>query len=570
MPRLSGAFLTVDPLAEATLYRTLKRTPGVAGVTLTRAAIRSFRETFRENLMRMILFSLGFSSIIAGAVVYNAARISLSERERDLASMRVLGFNRREIARILFGELALVVLVAIPLGIASGYGLAKLTLILLHNELYRIPLIIRPATYGQAVLGVTVAAVLSAVLVRRRLGPAESRRGTQVPRVEETDMTVRHQRILAWAAAAAVLLIFVVWAFWPRAMPIDVAEVHRDALTVTLDEEGETRGCASASWCPPQSPDARCESSSSRGIRCVPATPSWRSSSRSRPFLLDARGRAEAEARVQAAEADFEGAKHHIASARAELEFAQIERERAQRLAAEEVVSAEALDAAELAERQAAEAAEAAAHAVESASFRLTSERARLLELGSPGRRGDDPIVLRAPIDGSVLRLLHESEGVVRAGEALLELGDATALEVVADFLSSDAVVIQPGARVMIERWGGQQPLEGRVERVEPSGFTKISALGVEEQRVNVIIELTGGEVAQQGLGDGYRVEVRVVVWGGGRRAATAGRQPVSSGRGLGGSTASKTAAPGCGRSRLGRARRHRSKCAKDWSKAIA
>lgn len=166
---LSGAFLTVDPLAEAALYRTLKNTPGVAGVTLTKAAIRSFRETFRENLMRMILFSLGFSSIIAGAVVYNAARISLSERERDLASLRVLGFNRREIARILFGELTLVVLAAIPLGVACGYGLAWLTLALLHNELYRIPLTIAPATYGVAVLGVVLAAVLSAVLVRRRL-----------------------------------------------------------------------------------------------------------------------------------------------------------------------------------------------------------------------------------------------------------------------------------------------------------------------------------------------------------------------------------------------------------------
>ncbi len=166
---LSGAFLAVDPSRETRLYSTLKKTPGVAGVSLTRAAIRSFRQSIRGNMMRMILFNLAFSSIIAVAVVYNAARISLSERERDLASMRVLGFSRREIAFVLFGELALVVAVAIPVGVASGNGLAALILAMLGNELYRIPLIIAPATYGWAVLTVTVATILSALIVRRRL-----------------------------------------------------------------------------------------------------------------------------------------------------------------------------------------------------------------------------------------------------------------------------------------------------------------------------------------------------------------------------------------------------------------
>ena len=165
----SGAFLTVDPDAEQALYRTLKATPGVAGVALTRAAIRSFRASLRENLVRIIFFNLLFSSVIAVAVVYNAARISLSERERDLASMRVLGFTRHEIARVLFGELTLIVLAAIPIGLAGGTGLAALVLALLDQEVYRLPLTIAPATYGLAVATVAVAALGSALWCRRRL-----------------------------------------------------------------------------------------------------------------------------------------------------------------------------------------------------------------------------------------------------------------------------------------------------------------------------------------------------------------------------------------------------------------
>jgi HlyD family secretion protein len=137
------------------------------------------------------------------------------------------------------------------------------------------------------------------------------------------------------------------------------------------------------------------------------------------------------------------------------------------------------------------------------------------MNLGDPERRGDDPILLHAPIDGVVLRRMHESEAIVLAGEPLLEVGDARDLEIVADYLSSDVVEIRPGARVLIERWGGRGALEGRVRRVEPAGFTKISALGVEEKRVNVIIDLESPVEIRVGLADGYRVETRIVVWEG-------------------------------------------------------
>lgn len=118
-----------------------------------------------------------------------------------------------------------------------------------------------------------------------------------------------------------------------------------------------------------------------------------------------------------------------------------------------------------------------------------------------------------APVDGVILKRLRESESVVPVGEPLLEIGDPKRIEIVADLLSTDAVRISPGTPVLIDEWGGDHPLHGRVRRVEPSGFMKVSALGVEEQRVNVIIELEDPASAARKLGDGYRVEVRVVVW---------------------------------------------------------
>jgi HlyD family secretion protein len=123
------------------------------------------------------------------------------------------------------------------------------------------------------------------------------------------------------------------------------------------------------------------------------------------------------------------------------------------------------------------------------------------------------PII--APVSGAVLKRLRESASVVAAGEPLLEIGNPNQLEIVSDLLSTDAVRVQPGTEVLIEQWGGSHPLHGRVRRVEPSGFMKVSALGVEEQRVNVIIDFADPAAAGRALGDGYRVEVRVVTWRG-------------------------------------------------------
>ena len=168
-PLLSGAFLSVDPHRIGALHHRLKHTPYVAGVTLTKAALRSFRETIVENLGLMITFNLLFAGIIAFGVVYNSARVSLSEHQRDLASLRVLGFTKAEISMILLAELATVTLVAIPVGLVIGRGLAALTLLMYDNELIRIPLVIEHSTYASSAAAVLVASALSGLVVRRRL-----------------------------------------------------------------------------------------------------------------------------------------------------------------------------------------------------------------------------------------------------------------------------------------------------------------------------------------------------------------------------------------------------------------
>ena len=129
------------------------------------------------------------------------------------------------------------------------------------------------------------------------------------------------------------------------------------------------------------------------------------------------------------------------------------------------------------------------------------------------GASKSSPILIRAPVTGVVLKRLRESESVVPAGEPLLEIGDPKNLEVVSDLLSTDAVRISTSNSVLIEGWGGDKTLKGKVRRIEPSGFTKISALGVEEQRVNVVIDFDDATVGENTLGDGFRVEVRIVIW---------------------------------------------------------
>ncbi|MEM7022984.1 MAG: ABC transporter permease [Pseudomonadota bacterium] len=168
-PTISGAYLLVDGQDEGELYRTLKDTPAVAAVTLRSAAISSFQDTLEETMVFMIAFYVVFGGLLAFGVVYNSARIALSERARELASLRVLGFTRREVSYILLGELLLLTLVALPTGCILGYLLAAGLSAAMETELYRVPFVIEPATYGIGVLVVVVAAMASSIIVRRQI-----------------------------------------------------------------------------------------------------------------------------------------------------------------------------------------------------------------------------------------------------------------------------------------------------------------------------------------------------------------------------------------------------------------
>ncbi len=168
-PQLSGAYLTVDSDAEGALFAKLKETPRVAGVTINRAALESFRQTFAENILKMTAFNIMFACVIAFGVVYNTARISLAERSRELATLRVIGFTRGEVSSILLGELAVLTLVGIPLGMLVGYGFAYALSQSLQTDLYRIPMVLSPFTFGFAAVVVSVAACVSGLIVRRRI-----------------------------------------------------------------------------------------------------------------------------------------------------------------------------------------------------------------------------------------------------------------------------------------------------------------------------------------------------------------------------------------------------------------
>jgi HlyD family secretion protein len=226
--------------------------------------------------------------------------------------------------------------------------------------------------------------------------------------------------------------------------------------------------------------------------------------------LLDARARAEAEAAVASARAALGRARAEEQRARTAAALAERELARVRALLKDGLVTQREIDTREAEMREALEAVNAAVFAAQVAGSELQRALARV----SPASDASGRVVtVVAPSDGVVLKRVRESESFVPAGDPLVEVGDPKRLEIVSDLLSTDAVKVTPGARAMIEQWGGDRTLGARVRRVEPSGFTKISALGVEEQRVNVVLDFNDPAEAWRALGDAYRVEVRVVIW---------------------------------------------------------
>jgi HlyD family secretion protein len=227
--------------------------------------------------------------------------------------------------------------------------------------------------------------------------------------------------------------------------------------------------------------------------------------------FLDARTQAQAEARVRAAEAAREAAIAHRDRAKASARMFASDFERVRELRERNVLSAQEFDSAQMRTDTAAQDERAAEFGLKIAEFELQQARA-LLTRGQPGG-GAEPLIITSPVNGRILRVFQESARVVPAGFALMEVGDPADLEVRIEVLSRDGVAVRPGARVILEQWGGPEPLRARVRLVEPSGFTKISALGVEEQRVYVIADFLDPIEQRAALGDNFRVEARIVIW---------------------------------------------------------
>jgi HlyD family secretion protein len=310
---------------------------------------------------------------------------------------------------------------------------------------------------------------------------------------------------------ALLLIGLIVVGLWPRPIPVESGVVSRGAMVVTVDEEGMTRVKNRYVVSAPVAGQMR-RIDLKAGAAVEAGKTVITTLETSAADLLDARSLAQAEARVRAAEAAREAAAAQRERAIAASRMHQAEFERAKKLREQNVVSTQEFDAVQMRAETGAQDARAAEFGLKVAEFELQQAQALLIR----GRVADPnaaALVITSPVDGRLLRVLQESARVVPAGFSLAEVGDPTDLEVRIEVLSRDGVAIRPGARVTLEQWGGPEPLHARVRWVEPSAFTKISALGVEEQRVYVVADFVDPVEKRSALGDSYRVEARIVIW---------------------------------------------------------
>lgn len=313
-------------------------------------------------------------------------------------------------------------------------------------------------------------------------------------------------RVLLLAALAAVAVAALVWMMRPAAVPVETDRVTSGPLEVWLEEPGRTRVReVYIVFAPLAGKTVRITLHAGDPVRAGQTVAFIRPLD---PPLIDVRSRVELGAAVSAADAAVRLAQADLERARAQAVFAAAEWARGQTLAQRGVISAQALDQRLLA-RDTANAALATARAT--VTVRLRERDSARGRLADPGDGALAPTALRSPVSGSVLRVLRESEQVVQAGEPVMQIGDPGDIDVVVELLSTDALAIRSGIAARIEGWGGP-PLAARVRRVEPSGFTKVSALGVEEQRVLVYLDFVDPRQAAR-LGHDYRVSARIITW---------------------------------------------------------
>jgi HlyD family secretion protein len=310
-----------------------------------------------------------------------------------------------------------------------------------------------------------------------------------------------------------VVVSATIYGFIPKAVEVDLVDVSRGPLQVTIEEEGRTRlkdrfvvSAPTAGYM--QRIGAKVGDPVRKG-QIVAALEPLRSQA------LDPRSRAEAEAIVSAIEAGLNAAVEKERAAKADVDYIEKRLERMTNLYTKGSIAKDQLDQiqAEAIKARAVQGAAKAAVEVSRADLERAKKTIQDYTHGRTEKR--DTVYVSSPVDGSIFRIYRESEGTVAIGEPLMDIGNAKNLEVRVDLLSSDAVKIKKGARVLFKRWGGEGTLTGIVRVVEPAGFTKLSSLGVEEQRVLVIVDMTSPPDVWRVLGDGYRLEAHFVVWEG-------------------------------------------------------
>jgi HlyD family secretion protein len=346
------------------------------------------------------------------------------------------------------------------------------------------------------------------VMVKEETPPASS-----TPPWEAKKQPTRRglaRKILLWGLALSILGL-IVYGLKPRPIEVELAEVRRGPLTVHVMEEGKTR-------------------IRNRYVVAAPVTGAMRRVSLKAGAevkagetvltviepgiapLIDARTQAQADARIASAEAALSQTGQTLEMTRTAARFAQANWERVRDKATAASISANDRDNIEREALMREREVRAQEFALQVATYELTQAKAALIQMNTPGSTGQ-PFEVKAPVSGRILRVDQESAMIIAAGTPILEIGDPADLEIEAEILSRDAVNIRPGAKVTVEQWGGPEPLPATVRLVEPAAFTKVSALGVEEQRVIVLCDLDPAAAKTTTLGDRYRVEVRVAIW---------------------------------------------------------
>lgn len=326
-------------------------------------------------------------------------------------------------------------------------------------------------------------------------------------------MNFQRSRALLWIAITTVLIIALSFTFWPKPVITDIAKLSKGDLRITITEEGKTRVHDVYVMSAPVTGYLR-RIEAEVGDPVSHSQTVVASIEPIDPAFLDPRTEAQAKAEVDAASSSTEFARANVEQAQAELEFAEAELSRMRELRSNNSVSQRELDNAQRDYKTRRAALSTSQASLQMSLFELERAKAVLMSpAASQLSRGSCECVnILSPIDGRILKVLNKSEGVVAAGTELVQIGDPQNLEIVVELLSFDAVKTKPGQDVLITNWGGDNPLVGKVTLVEPIGFKKISALGIEEQRVNVIVSIQSDFSEWERLGHAYQLDVDILL----------------------------------------------------------